>query len=137
MPRSRIGRAGLLAFAVASAGLAAAEGLDMPEQIGPGSSRPADRVQVDGIGAPREDPARIEQSPRSVDLCGPDVPEAERRRLGIDCTALDRREAGGAKEGPRGLSEDPLLSPRDPDAAREFRDLGLGEDVPATVILQP
>jgi hypothetical protein len=77
-----------------------------------------------------------------LDFCDPSVPEAERRRLGIDCEALERaraeaREAAGDARPPRtGSAADPLLTPRDDAQRQQFRDLGLGDDVPATVILQ-
>ncbi len=73
------------------------------------------------------------EQPTGRDLCDPNVPGAVRRAAGIDC------QSDLATDGmqPRtGIANDPLLTPRDKTFKDDFDSLGLGDDVPATVILQ-
>lgn len=160
---SRASVAGMLALLLVPP-MAVGEGLDLPAQIGtatPGGAPPisseqigeADRsiaapsitaeqispqekTQIDEIGGPVGDATQAEQSIGGRDLCGPDVSAATRRRLGVDCGAPVRPGAHDAMDGRVGTRTDPLLTPRNPGAQEEFEDLGLGDDVPATVILQ-
>lgn len=129
------------------------DALDVPEQIAP-AARPSvgadqvapaqeqaeEKVRVEEI-APEDggDPTRVEQSTGGRDLCDPSVSEEVRRRYGVDCDELERRER--AEDGARGRAadgtvEDSLLQPRDRGAERQFEDLEIDDDVPPTFILQ-
>jgi len=130
-----------LAFALAGAmtPAAMAQGgdtggsLDVPEQIG--GTRGGDstfQIETGLVPLTTEEKTRVDQ-PEGRDLCDPSVPDSARRAAGVDC----EREipADGGKARPT-LAEDPLLTPRDKTLKGDFEDLGLGDDVPATVILQ-
>jgi len=135
---------------LAATGISAlADALDVPEQIAPQGSAdigdgsiappPDDQIRVDEIGAgDASDPVSVEQSQEGRDLCDPSVSDATRARYGVDCEALDARERANVPgTAPAvGTASDPLLQPRDKDARDNFEDLNLGDDVPATVILQ-
>lgn len=122
----------VLLLGLAVAGDASAEGLDVPEQIQIPTG--GSDVQIESIGAgDAGNPVAVEQSTGGRDLCDPSVSASTRRRYGVDCSAP---EAGGKGTDQMGAQTDPLLQPRDADQRRQFESLGLGEDVPATVILQ-
>lgn len=116
---------GALTVGAPSAGpLWLAQTLDVPEQIG--ASDPSVGVQMispDDVG----DRARVQQS-GGRDLCGPTVSDEERLRLGVDCQALKERE--------RALGETEAERPDYKNTLDNIDTLNLGEDVPATVILQ-
>lgn len=67
------------------------------------------------------------------DLCDPSVSPAQRLAAGVDCErsieATDAEQQGGRPPNS-------LLEPRGEDLKEEFDALDLGEDVPATFILQ-
>jgi len=140
------GRAASLAAALAIACMAGpdaaatdrlAQALDVPEQIAPDTG--GDRTRIEEIPSQDGgDPIRAEQFVGGRDLCDPSVSEAERRRHGVDCEAIERREREGLppRQGQAGTADDPLLQPRDREAREEFDALELGDDVPATIILQ-
>lgn len=124
-----------------------ANGLDLPRQITPRGVDPAEidelesdaddpvrmeGLRIDGAG----DPTRVEQPRDARDLCDPSVPQSVRDRLGIDCEALGRPLPDAAARPRTGSARDPLLTPRDREAREQFEDLELGDDVPATIILQ-
>ncbi|MEO1601814.1 MAG: hypothetical protein AAFU49_15390 [Pseudomonadota bacterium] len=122
----------LLLFGLASPGLA--EGLDVPDQIQIPSGGGTADLQIGGAAA--GNPVSVEQSTGGRDVCDPSVSASTRRRAGVDC---DAPEAGGKAPdayGQTGTQSDPLLQPRDDDQRRQFESLRLGDDVPATVILQ-
>ena len=127
-----------LAFALAGAMTPAAMAKDgdtggslcLPEQIGGTTGGDARNVQqiapADGGGIDVEQPT-------GRDLCDPNVPGAQRRAAGIDCK-IDLATDGLR---PRtGIANDPLLAPRNKTLKDDFDSLGLGDDIPATVILQ-
>ncbi|MEM6677124.1 MAG: hypothetical protein AAF675_04540 [Pseudomonadota bacterium] len=124
----------------------AQSGLDLPAQIGTPdrsvgsdailpSATPSDKLRVDSI-TPEVNQTSAEQTDGGRDLCGPETSDAERRRLGIDCSALTSAPEHTDRGPVVGTSRDPLLTPRDEEARRDFNALGLDDDVPATVILQ-
>lgn len=121
----------LLLFGLATPALA--QSLDVPDQIQiPSGGGNAD-LQIGGAAG---NPVSVEQSTGGSDLCDPSVSASTRRRAGVDC---DAPEAGGKAPdaySQTGTQDDPLLQPRDDDQRRQFESLGLGDDVPATVILQ-
>lgn len=127
-----------LAFALAGAmtPAAMAQGgdtggsLSLPEQIGGTTGGDAENVQQ--IAPADGDGIDVEQ-PTGRDLCDPNVPGAVRRAAGIDC------QSDLATDGTRprtGIANDPLLTPRNETLKDDFDSLGLGDDVPVTVILQ-
>jgi hypothetical protein len=138
--------AALLAVTPATAQRA---GLDLPEQIGTGErsvmppdtdgrqTAPRGQFRIDDIPTDAGDRTRVQQPQGTRDLCGPETSDAERRRLGVVCPSEPLPGAAGQRAARPGTRDDPLLTPRDEDARQEFRSLGLGDDVPATVILQP
>lgn len=79
---------------------------------------------------------RVEQSGGGRDLCDPSVSDATRRRYGVDCGEISAPGDGGTGKPVAGIAHDPLLQPRDEDMRKDFESLDLGDDVPATVILQ-
>ncbi len=92
------------------------------------------QLQIEPVpaqGAP-QGKTRVEQ-PEGQDLCDPSVAEAVRRAAGVDCERQISTSEGKARPT---IAEDPLLSPRDETLKGDFDDLNLGDDVPATVILQ-
>ncbi|MEM7527553.1 MAG: hypothetical protein AAF416_07700 [Pseudomonadota bacterium] len=95
-----------------------------------------DKTKIEEIGGAVDDATQAEQTVGGRDLCGPDVSAATRKRLGVDCGAPVRARTGGDMDARVGTRTDPLLTPRDRDAQQQFEELGLGDDVPATVILQ-
>ncbi|MEM7498290.1 MAG: hypothetical protein AAF371_09905 [Pseudomonadota bacterium] len=125
----------------------AQNGIDLPDQIGtpdrsvgaeeilPGQIDPVAKTQAETI-TPKVDGTTAEQSVGGRDLGGPDVSDATRKRLGIDCDALIGPDGKPRPAGRVGTRSDPLLTPRDEDARRDFDALELGDDVPPTVILQ-
>jgi hypothetical protein len=127
-----------LAFALAAAmtPAAMAQGgdtggsLSVPEQIGGTTGGDAESVQqiapADGGGIDVEQPT-------GRDLCDPSVPDSARRAAGVDCEREIPADAGRARPA---LADDPLLTPRDETLKDDFQGLDLGDDVPATVILQ-
>lgn len=113
------------------------EGLDLPEQIGTPQAGGADQIRIEEIGpGDAGNPVTVEQSEGGHDLCDPSVSEATRRRAGVDCSAPETAGRGAAGAPRTGTVDDPLLRPRDDDQRRQFESLDLGDDVPATVILQ-
>jgi hypothetical protein len=114
------------------------------EQLNPDA---ADSAATDQLGATDQrgvedlqqiDPAHngdvnVEQS-TGRDLCDPQTSAAARRAAGIDCRS--NIEANGKQQPRAGVANDPLLTPRDKTVKDDFKSLGLGDDVPATVILQ-
>ncbi|MEL6768819.1 MAG: hypothetical protein AAFP17_16675 [Pseudomonadota bacterium] len=139
--------AGLLGVAGIAASALAQNGLDLPDQIGtsdrsvgieeilPDAAAPGEKVRIETI-TPEVDGTAAEQTEGGRDLCGPETSDAERRRLGIDCDALIRMQRHSGEAPEIGTARDPLLTPRDDEARRDFDALDLGRDVPATVILQ-
>ncbi len=73
------------------------------------------------------------EQPTGRDLCDPSVPDSVRRAAGVDCEREIPADGGKARPA---LAQDPLLTPRDETLKGDFEGLGLGDDVPATVILQ-
>ncbi len=107
--------------------------LTVPEQIG-GTTGGNSTFQIETGLVPLtpDEKTRIDQ-PEGRDLCDPSVPDSARRAAGVDCEREIPADAGRARPA---LAEDPLLTPRDKTLKGDFKDLGLGDDVPATVILQ-
>ena len=133
--------AGLAIAAILLGTVAFAQTID---QLNPGASGSATLEQLgttdrrDAEDIPQIAPANgggidVEQ-PTGRDLCDPHVPAAVRRAAGIDCQS-DLRADGMRRR--TGAANDPLLTPRDKTLKDDFDSLGLGDDVPATVILQP
>ncbi|MEM9046421.1 MAG: hypothetical protein AAGC81_17185 [Pseudomonadota bacterium] len=115
------------------------QALELPEQITTSPATGASQITVDEINQGAVgDPTSAQQSVGGKDLCDPSVSDAVRRRHNVDCAALNMREQAGTTQqsGVTGTASDPLLQPRDDEARQEFQNLGLGDDVPATVILQ-
>lgn len=112
--------------------------VDLPEQI-PLEGAAGDAVRIEGIEpADGADPVAVEQPLNAVDLCDPSVPEEKRRRAGVKCSGPEV-QAPPPTPGLRprvGSADDPLLTPSDRNAREGFKELDLGKDVPATVILQ-
>ncbi len=114
------------------------------DQLDPGASGSAEFDQLNTID--RRDAEEVHQiapadgggigiaQPTGRDLCDPSVAAAVRRAAGVNCQS--DLAANGIR--PRtGIANDPLLTPRDKRMRDSFDSLGLGDDVPATVILQP
>jgi len=123
--------------------------LDVPEQIGQPDradivvedirlpDAPAmSPIIVDSIATTTDSqPTIVMQSEGGRDICGPEVSEWGRRQAGVDCSKLSERVK------PRMLplieeKRDPLISTDKGDAREALENLGLGADVPATIILQ-
>ena len=129
-----------LAFALAGAatpaamaqGSATGGSLSVPDQIGVPTDGPDFQIDIGPAQIAPEDKTRVDQ-PKGRDLCDPSVPESARRAAGVDCERGIPVDAGEARPA---LAEDPLLTPRDETLKGEFEDLDLGDDVPATIILQ-
>ena len=113
------------------------------DQLSPGASGSAELDQLNTID--RRDAEEIPQigrangggigiaQPTGRDLCDPSVAEAVRRAAGVNC------QSNLATNGTRprtGIANDPLLTPPDQRMRDAFDALGLGDDIPATVILQ-
>lgn len=103
------------------------EAAEEVRQIAPGQGS---KVLIDPLAGQLPKSATVNQS-GGRDLCDPTVSEAERRRAGVDCSERIRIE----RKAVTGLAEDPLLQPPE-DFEDGFDALDLGDDVPATVILQ-
>ena len=71
--------------------------------------------------------------PKGQDLCDPSVPAWKRRAAGVNCDKQIQVQQNTANPG---LTNDPLLTPREKTVGDEFESLDLGDDVPSTVILQ-
>ncbi len=129
-----------LAFALAGAmtPAAMAQGgdtggsLDVPEQIGGTGGDSTFQIETGMAPLAPEEKTRVDQ-PEGRDLCDPSVPDSARRAAGVDCEREISADGGRARPA---LAQDPLLTPRDKTLKSDFEDLGLGDDVPATVILQ-
>jgi len=127
-----------LVAALTSAAMAQGAGtggsLSVPDQIGGGTTGNGTTFQIETGPAPiaPDEKTRIDQ-PEGQDLCDPSVPDSARRAAGVDCERGIPVDAGEARPA---LAKDPLLTPRDETLKGDFDDLNLGDDVPATVILQ-
>ncbi len=127
-PAATDGATGAKPAAAKSPGVDA--GADPGDQI---ATQNGDPTLIESISGDASGGVDVEQTAGGRDLCDPSVSEATRRAAGVDCSA--RVEIGGP--APRaGLAKDPLLQPNNPEIKRDIEDLGLGDDVPATVILQ-
>lgn len=100
------------------------------EQLAPDDV--GDRTRVESITPQGPADVQVEQ-PKGQDLCDPSVPESVRRRAGIDC---EREISVDGRPEQRPLAEKPLLTPDGQSLEKQVEDLGLGKDVPPTVILQ-
>lgn len=112
------------------------------QQVGATDRRDAEEVQqitpstggkvlIDPAAGQASRSAAVQQS-GGRDLCDPSVPDSVRKAAGVDCS----RQISIERRATTGLADDPLLRPRREDLDQGFDALGLGKDVPATVILQ-
>jgi D-alanyl-D-alanine carboxypeptidase len=133
----------LAGLAIATILLGAVAFAQTIDQLNPGASGSAALDQLGTID--RRDAEDVQQiapasgggidveQPTGRDLCDPQVSEAMRRAAGIDCQSDLRTDGMRPRTG---IANDPLLTPRDKTLKDDFNSLGLGDDVPATVILQ-
>jgi len=134
----------LAGLAIATIVLGAVAFAQTIDQLNPGASGSAELDQLNTTD--RRDAKEVPQiapadgggigiaQPTGRDLCDPSVAEAVRRAAGVNC------QSNLATNGIRprtGIANDPRLTPRDQKMRDAFDALGLGDDVPATVILQP
>lgn len=148
IPLAIAGGVGVLG--ISSPVLAQAGGtLDVPAQIGSIENRDIavedltsveipnmSRVIIESIAAPDDpQPLIVTQPGGTRDLCDPKVADWERQQVGVDCTKLIERRL--RKIRPELEAEpDPLFTNRSGEVEETFENLGLGEGVPSTVILQ-
>lgn len=139
MHRRIIGPCLALALAGAAVPAATAQGtgtggsLSVPEQIGGPAGDSGFQLDIAPATEPPKDKTRVDQTVGGRDLCDPSVSEAERARAGVDCES-ELRVDGEPNE--TGLASDPLLTPDNKVLDEQRKSLGLGRDVPSTVILQ-
>lgn len=121
----------MIALLVATSAMAQGSTLSIPDQIGAPSN--GDDFQIETAPSEPREKTMVDQTNGGRDLCDPSVSDAERARAGVDC---ESEISVNGDDGDGGIASDPLLAPRADDLKDELKSLDLGDDVPATIILQ-